>query len=43
MSDFWRGLSETAKSLGGAVAAPAGLVFDLSTAPFDDNTTTSGG
>jgi hypothetical protein len=33
---FWKSLGDTVKSLGGAIAAPYGAVYDLASAPFDD-------
>lgn len=33
---FFDSLTKTVKSLGGAVAAPYGVAYDLATAPFDD-------
>ena len=36
MTDFWNSLKDSAESLGGAVAAPAGAVLDLAQMPFDN-------
>lgn len=36
MADIWGSIKETAKSLGGAAVAPAGVVYDLASMPFDD-------
>lgn len=36
MPDFLKMLGDTADSLGGAVAAPAGLAWDLASSPFDN-------
>lgn len=36
MVDFFGSLGRTLESLGGAAAAPYGLVWDLATSPFDD-------
>ena len=33
---FWSSLKDTAESIGGAIAAPYGAVYDLATAAFDD-------
>lgn len=37
MANVWKSIKDTAESLGGAVAAPAGAVLDLAQAPFDDD------
>lgn len=36
MANFWDSLGETAKSLGGALIAPAGVVWDVASAPIDN-------
>ncbi|MDP9820480.1 hypothetical protein [Nocardioides massiliensis] len=36
MADIWGSIKNTAESLGGAIVAPAGAVWDLASAPFDD-------
>lgn len=35
MTSIWGSIKDTAKSLGGAVIAPAGVVYDLASMPFD--------
>jgi hypothetical protein len=42
VASVWKSIKETAKSLGGAAVAPAGVVWDLSTMPFDDKADTFG-
>lgn len=34
---IWDSIKDTAESLGGAVTAPAGAVWDIASAPFDDD------
>lgn len=36
MTSFWDSIKDQAESLGGVIAAPAGVVYDLASVPFND-------